>query len=200
MHTSERILLESARLFSLRGYKAVTMREIAARTGITAGALYNHYASKEAIRAAAYARLVDALPDYEAWETELDQGIDRTLPLEDHLFRFIGRMVPSLDETLAALTRFLVLERSASNDAAAIYNEHLVARPTRFFAKLFRTCLTDGDVTPDTCDQVAEVFNRSLLSASLEMLHADQGDAEQFAPPVVQTVKVFAALLDPRQA
>jgi len=47
--TRQRIMNASILLFSQRGYKATTMRQIAKKVNITAGSLYNHIPSKEAL-------------------------------------------------------------------------------------------------------------------------------------------------------
>ena len=46
-HTSKRIQECALQLFYERGYKSTTMREIALACGLTPGALYNHFSSKE---------------------------------------------------------------------------------------------------------------------------------------------------------
>jgi AcrR family transcriptional regulator len=46
-HTSKRIQDEALQLFFERGFKSTTMREIALACGLTPGALYNHFSSKE---------------------------------------------------------------------------------------------------------------------------------------------------------
>ena len=43
----ERILIAAARLFRQRGYKATTVRDIAAEVGILSGSLFHHFDSKE---------------------------------------------------------------------------------------------------------------------------------------------------------
>ena len=47
--TKERILREAATLFSELGYKASSVRKIAAKVGIRESAIYNHFKSKEEI-------------------------------------------------------------------------------------------------------------------------------------------------------
>jgi AcrR family transcriptional regulator len=47
--TRDRILERSLELFSEKGYRAATMRDIAAAVGVRPGAIYNHFKSKEAI-------------------------------------------------------------------------------------------------------------------------------------------------------
>ena len=47
--TKDRILKTALNLFAQRGFDAVSMRDIAGELGITAGALYRHYAGKQDI-------------------------------------------------------------------------------------------------------------------------------------------------------
>jgi len=47
--TARRVLKEALTLFAHQGYAAVSMRQIAAECGIQAGALYNHFPTKQAI-------------------------------------------------------------------------------------------------------------------------------------------------------
>jgi len=47
--TRERILEKSLTLFSEKGYRAATMRDIAAEVGVRQGAIYNHFKNKEEI-------------------------------------------------------------------------------------------------------------------------------------------------------
>jgi len=47
--TKEKILKHALKLFSLKGYKATTVRDIAGSVGIKQGALYNHFKNKEEI-------------------------------------------------------------------------------------------------------------------------------------------------------
>ena len=55
--TKERIIYESLRLFSEKGYDGVSMREIAAAVEIKAASLYAHFDGKEAI----YQAIVDTM-------------------------------------------------------------------------------------------------------------------------------------------
>jgi AcrR family transcriptional regulator len=59
---SRRSILEAAaRVFDERGYDAASTTEILARSGLTRGALYHHFPSKEAIAAALVAAQSEAL-------------------------------------------------------------------------------------------------------------------------------------------
>lgn len=47
--TAKRVLKEALSLFALHGYAAVSMRQIASNCGLQAGALYNHFPTKQSI-------------------------------------------------------------------------------------------------------------------------------------------------------
>ncbi len=75
--TAVRTEIEAAalRCFVTKGYAATTTREIAVAVGLTAGALYSHYASKEALFAAVVARYQSRLAEE---ETPLRTALART--------------------------------------------------------------------------------------------------------------------------
>src|SRR5213078_4411605 len=64
--TKAEIVAEAAGLFGPRGFAAVSVQEIADRVGITAGAIYRHFPSKEAVLDAV---LFDSI---EAWLAAAD--------------------------------------------------------------------------------------------------------------------------------
>lgn len=65
--TKERIIYESLRLFSEKGFDGVSMREIAAAVDIKAASLYAHFKGKEAI----YQAIVDTMKQRYNQETML---------------------------------------------------------------------------------------------------------------------------------
>jgi len=58
--TRERVLDTALALFRKRGFEATTMRDVAAEAGLSLGAAYHYFASKEAIVLAYYERVQDA--------------------------------------------------------------------------------------------------------------------------------------------
>ncbi len=49
MTTREKIIYEALSLFSIKGYDAVTIREIASEVGIKESSIYNHFKNKQDI-------------------------------------------------------------------------------------------------------------------------------------------------------
>ena len=60
--TSERILSAAAQLFAEHGFTGASMPAIAAQSGITAGAIYRHFASKAELLLEVVKRALEALP------------------------------------------------------------------------------------------------------------------------------------------
>jgi AcrR family transcriptional regulator len=60
--TRERILQAAGQLFAEHGFAGTSMPTIAARSGITAGAIYRHFASKAELLLEVVKRAVEALP------------------------------------------------------------------------------------------------------------------------------------------
>jgi AcrR family transcriptional regulator len=84
--TRDRILREAALLFRTRGFASTTMRNIATATGLTPGALYWHFPSKEAILYA----IVVALSD--EWHEQLVAVCEAPSPAEK-LSRFVRAQI-----------------------------------------------------------------------------------------------------------
>ncbi|MCI0385807.1 ScbR family autoregulator-binding transcription factor [Streptomyces sp. CNQ085] len=96
------ILKAAAQVFDERGYEAASTTEILTRTGLTRGALYHHFPSKEALAAALVAAQSEALvpPDQ---PVKLQATIDLTMEFAHRLQH---------DSILRASVR-LVLERTS---------------------------------------------------------------------------------------
>jgi len=62
-HTRERIHAAGLELFNERGYTGTSVRDLAERCGLTSGALYNHYASKDDLLFAIVDRVHDRADD-----------------------------------------------------------------------------------------------------------------------------------------
>ncbi len=80
---SARLMRAMAELVADRGYAATTVGELASRAGVSRGAFYEHFGSKEACLIAAYDEwaigLVEAMTREVSEDTSWDEFIDTTL-------------------------------------------------------------------------------------------------------------------------
>ena len=69
-----RILAAAEQLFAAQGFPKTTVDEIAARAGVSKGLVYDHYASKEDLLAAVWARQVEAWMEATAGRVKYTEG------------------------------------------------------------------------------------------------------------------------------
>ena len=102
--TSSRILHVSLDLFRSRGFEQTTMREIAAKAGVSLGSAYYYFDSKEDLVMAFYEQAIEAMaPRMEAalaGATSFEERIDMVL----HCFMFRVRVCFCIFTTMASLS------------------------------------------------------------------------------------------------
>ncbi|MFE4871544.1 ScbR family autoregulator-binding transcription factor [Streptomyces sp. NPDC056682] len=79
--TREKILLAAAEVFAEVGYDAATIAEILKRSGVTKGALYFHFSSKDELAQAVLSDQLSSVPRVPAQELVLQEGLDESLLL-----------------------------------------------------------------------------------------------------------------------
>ncbi|MFE6894371.1 ScbR family autoregulator-binding transcription factor [Streptomyces sp. NPDC057694] len=81
VRTRQAILVAAAEVFDELGYEAATIAEVLKRAGVTKGALYFHFASKEELAQGVLAEQVHALPAVPPQDLKLQQSLDQALLL-----------------------------------------------------------------------------------------------------------------------
>ncbi|MFJ9829255.1 ScbR family autoregulator-binding transcription factor [Streptomyces sp. NPDC101160] len=92
IRTRQKIVLAAAELFDEVGYEAATISEVLKRCGVTKGALYFHFSSKEELAQEVLAGQVAALPPVPQRELFLQTLTDEALVLA-HLLHIADPMV-----------------------------------------------------------------------------------------------------------
>lgn len=142
LETSDRIRREAAKLFVERGYAATTVKEVARQVGMTSGALYWHFPSKEAIL---FAHLVTSMEELvqEArlaakggTPTERIMGLARAHVLVG--LRQTDEGTVDANHGIVQLARFLGEEERAQ--IATLQRRHL-----RFVKQILREGMSTGD-------------------------------------------------------
>ncbi|MFE9995580.1 ScbR family autoregulator-binding transcription factor [Streptomyces avermitilis] len=86
IRTRQTILVAAAEVFDEVGYEAATISDVLKRSGVTKGALYFHFTSKQELAQAVLAEQVASLPRVPEQELKLQQSLDEALLLA-HLLR-----------------------------------------------------------------------------------------------------------------
>lgn len=132
MGTKERILEEALRLFSVKGFHAVSVRDIAGAVGIKESSLYNHFQNKQDI----FEKILDA-----QWTRAREYFESRALPFEkgDDISPFAEKNFEKLSENvLAVFSYFLEDEENIRFRRLLVLSQYQNERAREIYRKLYR--------------------------------------------------------------
>ena len=149
--TKEEILIKALALFAERGYDAVSTGMLAGELGITKGALYRHFESKQAIYDAIFAKMIEldakqaednGVPG-EAYEQ--DTSHYGTTSLRDLCGFVNAQFVFWTENEFARLFRRLItIEQFKSPELMKRYQDVIAAGPVAYTEDIFREMLQNG--------------------------------------------------------
>jgi AcrR family transcriptional regulator len=135
LSTREKILESSLALFSEKGYRAATMRDIAAAVGVRQGAIYNHFKNKEEILETLLNDLMESALVNLFGDLEL-AGVHRKgksiLAKIATTFKLI-----SFDPRNEALFRLMMQELFRNQRIRELYHEHFYQQNVKKLSALF---------------------------------------------------------------
>ncbi|MBE5847788.1 MAG: TetR/AcrR family transcriptional regulator [Lachnospiraceae bacterium] len=126
------ILEEALKLFAVKGFEAVSVREIADRVGIGNSALYKHYESKLAIFDALVVSLKERYLAQSSTITSKIRGIDE---LKKQAFRMFEYQTN--DPLIVQFRQMLLIEQFRNPQMAEIYKEFFVDIPINREKEIF---------------------------------------------------------------
>ncbi|PRH78073.1 TetR/AcrR family transcriptional regulator [Streptomyces solincola] len=137
VRTRQAILVAAASLFDEVGYEAATISAILKRSGVTKGALYFHFASKEELAQAVLASQLDAVPAVPPRDLALQEALDEAL--------LLSHLHSTRDPLVRGSTRLTVEQGSAKDGLdrqvpAKAWLDHTVA--------VFEKARTRGELLP----------------------------------------------------
>ena len=141
--THTRILQSAYQLFAKSGYEATSVAEICQAAGVSKGAFYHHFPTKQAV----FLKLM------ENWLAQLDLAFDKAINESQDVPHALDRMAHMATDTLqstdAPLSIFLEFWRQAYRDPqiwqAAIAPYH---RYREFFSSLIQKGVSSGSLRP----------------------------------------------------
>jgi len=134
--TAARVLRAALGLFSRHGYAAVSMRRIAGEVGLQAGALYNHFPTKQAILRALMISHMEAL--IEAWQQQPEIA-PAPAALENFVRFHIDFHIDRSDEVFIAYMELRNLEPEPYREAMLLRQKY-----ERFLRDILRRGIAEG--------------------------------------------------------
>lgn len=157
MKTSkEDILLTSLRLFAERGFEAVSTSMIAAELGITKGALYRHYESKQAI----FDRIIEKM-----FELDEQQANDNNVPAGEYqddkesykntafkdLCEFVNEQFTfwTGNEFACLFRRMITIEQFKDEKMNKLYQDVITLGPVKYTEDLFKEMIDNDQLNSE---------------------------------------------------
>ncbi len=156
MNTKEKTLEEALRLFSERGYEAVSVRDIARAVGVKESSLYNHFRNKQDIFESILAEYSQRGSEFfRQYELTGEDGIftadsrtvdvyrhmsgEQLAAMAGHIFEFYFT-----DEINTRLRRMLTIEQYRTPEAARLYRKLSFDDSLTYQTKLFEEMMKAG--------------------------------------------------------
>ena len=166
--TRARLLDAAMRLFSSYGYNAASVDEICEAAGVSKGAFYHHFASKQAI----------FLALFEDWLASVDSGLEAARkPTVPETFRSMASMMPLLaSQADGYLPMFLEFWLQASRDET-IWQATIAPyqRYQDYFASLIEQGIAEGSFRPLDALAAAKTIVSMAVGLLLQSLIAPGG-------------------------
>ena len=151
--TKEELVNATIKLASRGGMEAASVRSITREAGVTEGALYRHYRSKEQLWVEVYTRIVGAMAEDKA------VLLDADLPARECLGEWIRLTYAYYDGNRDAFNYVLLAPRSLSESLGEVYE-----RQGRLFVELFRRLAARGEVREMDPKLALAVFGGIVLA------------------------------------
>jgi AcrR family transcriptional regulator len=150
MNTKERIIYESLNLFSIKGFDAISVRDIAKAVGIKASSIYNHFKNKQDIldtiirkyseRVSNFFNNVQLAENGEILTDKIKQmSIEIFFKKSISIFKFYLE-----DEHMIKFRRLLTIEQYNNSRLANLYSKIFIDDILEFQVRIFRTLMNNN--------------------------------------------------------
>ena len=164
--TKEKLLMTALNLFSKYGYDGVSISYLANELGVTKGAIYRHYESKQAIFDEIIQRVV---------KNDKDVAIKNDLPTEREGEYFVSSFDDfisftldqfsfyAIDEFGSAFRKMVMLEQFRNIEMIELYRSIFLTGPIEYTAKVFNSLIKDNKLKGSDSEQMAREYYSSFF-------------------------------------
>lgn len=185
-----RLIIEAARReFARSGYVGTTNREIAEQAGITTGAIYHYFRSKQDVYLAVFEETDSViLARYE------EVTADPSLSFDEMVARLleVSSQLNSEDESLAAFLASASVDAHRNPDLLPTYQEH-DRKMSGFFARLVDTGIEEGIVPADSRTDILDAIR--VLTLGLTWFSVRVHNPEAHRKATAATVRALRGQL-----
>ena len=199
--TKEKIMQMALKLFAERGFESVSTSMIAGELGITKGALYRHFQSKQEIFDSIIRKM---------YKKKKKQAKDNSVPVKEYeedaesykhtslkdLCEFVNSQYLYWTENEFALLfrRMISLEQFKNEERRKLYQDTLASGPVQYTENLFREMIKNGQLNREAKEFGARNLAMQLyapLLLSIQLFDAG-GDREKIKSDLRAITEEFA--------
>ena len=188
--TKEKIFDAAIDLFSEKGYEAVSIRDIARAVGITEGAIYRHYASKDAILESIFTYVENNL--YARPPGGSIEALVEALSFREFLESAPRYMLT--DPIMIRITRIMLIEMYHNEKIRDYIQRELFIRPVDETEAIFRTFMEKGKIRRCDPRALSALYISYLVSWYLQTFILSYG-VEQELDRTEKTTQAQISLL-----
>jgi AcrR family transcriptional regulator len=159
-NTKKRILLKATVLFCMEGYEGIRMKELAAEIGLTAGALYNHFSSKQQL----WDEVLDhAMALYFLYCDTVDQAIRECFDFESALHIMLAEPGKMRNTFTCYAFNLVQAEQFRNRRAGELFSGSFLEYGIACHKKWFDLCISRGFARPFDSDLFASLLVNTVL-------------------------------------
>ena len=160
-NTKQEILDAALELFSLQGFEATSISQIAGAVGIRKASLYSHFESKQAILDAIVKEVLEQYEEHSLfaradWEKDtggLPQTADDAVQMIQGQIRYILH-----DPAISRARKMLVIEQFRNRSLAGLQTKQNYSDVLRYFTGLMKQLIRQGVLAEDDPEIMAAQF------------------------------------------
>ncbi len=164
-NTREIIMQEALALFAVKGYSAVSMRDIASAVGIRASSIYHHFSGKQELFDALIQKANDVKDSLQAIFLSAFSkagAVGEEAFAQAGIFFLTGYLQ---NPQVAPLLKVLECERFHNEDADRAWKELLILAPLEHETNVFRMLKERGEICDDGAKELAAEYQSIIMLA-----------------------------------
>ena len=170
VHTQERILKSALNLFAEQGYEHTGVSQICRNAGISKGAFYHHFCSKDDL----FLRLLDDWT--EAVHTQIKERFDNSVSIQDGFLETSKSLNEIIDGTTSNLSLLFEFWQYSVKDPALWER---AVRPLHQFKQHFLDLIERGKNNNEIEVHDPELIANTILAFSFGIIASSMLDAQQ---------------------
>ncbi len=161
--TKEKILYASIDLFAQKGFREVSVRELAAAVGIKASSLYKHFESKEDILDHIFMLFRERMAQTVLEKEELKGNVHIISP-EDFFKESFERFKQVMwQPEIVKISKIITIEQQRNQAVRQFFIGELIEKPTEILRYAFDLMIENGLIDPVDTSVLAEEYNAYVV-------------------------------------